>query len=75
MGWIEHISFFFSFSQNPPLGKGKEKWKRQGLTKVEEKERGESTLHSILTTEPKAHTQGVHKAAEKNYFKKRYLDL
>lgn len=37
---------------------------KTGIDKVEEKERGESTLHSMSTTEPKAHRR-VHKAAEK----------
>lgn len=37
---------------------------KTGIDKVEEKERGESTLHAMSTKEQKAHRR-VHKDAEK----------
>lgn len=40
---------------------------KTGIDKVEEKERGENTLHATLTTGQKAHGR-VHKAAKKELF-------
>lgn len=40
---------------------------KTGIDKVEEKERGENTLHAMSTTGQKAHGR-VHKTAKKELF-------